>query len=112
MCVTTQLDICSVECLKTCRIRQEYEYHPGYYAVRALHQHYFLLNSTLHATKLVAKNLILHGQGAGGSRDIPGGAAGGNKKQEEREEDLLRLEGVRGKALTRPTFIAAGECKH
>lgn len=43
---------------------------------------YFLLNSTLHATKLVAKNLSLFtawpGTGAGGT-DIPGDAAGGNK---------------------------------
>ena len=58
---------------------------------------YFLLISTLHATKLVAKNLwflTAWPDTRAGGTDIPGDAAGGNKKQEERE-DLLRLEGVR-----------------
>ncbi len=71
------------------------------YAVHALHQRY-VSYSTPHFTPQNSLLKTSHysrpdtDTGAGGT-DIPGDAAGGNKKEEERE-DLLRREGVRGRA--------------
>ena len=57
---------------------------------------YFLLNSTFHATKLVAKNLILHGLAGHKGRERGHPMRRSGRKQEtggkkEREREMMKL---------------------